>query len=138
MTDPIQADGGVANIPGSAPDGFYATSLWNQPGYSYVESLNFDDNYNMQVTGCFHYGANIDDFSDYENPEYVQGQFLFILDSNTTFTYVEGVDLNGEPCIEYVTQEQFINDMYEFLYGSGLALYVEVQNGSVVEIKISS
>lgn len=139
MTDPIQADGGVANIPGSAPDGYYATSLWNMPDQSeYVETLNFDDNYNMLVTGRLRYGVSRDDLYDYENPEHVQGSFLFIFDSNTTFVYNAGADENGEPLYEYVTQEQFTNDMYEFLYGSGLGLFIEVQNGKVVSVRMSS
>lgn len=116
-------------------DGYYFSALINQPDYLfYISSISFEGDYNVVIDGVFEYSVNSD--TNYEDS--IQGPFTFVCNDSTTYYYQEGVDENFEPYVEYVSREQFSNDVSEYFYGSGLGIYIVVQNGIVVSMGLSS
>lgn len=143
----IETESGVAESNGATDDsslnvendvvsdGYYFSALINQPDYLfYISSISFEGDYNVVIDGVFEYSVNSD--TNYEDS--IQGPFTFVCNDSTTYYYQEGVDENFEPYVEYVSREQFSNDVSEYFYGSGLGIYIVVQNGIVVSMGLSS
>ncbi len=120
------------------PDGKYGSSLlvglpWGDPGdtTAYISFLEVDD-YNLHIIGSWDDWNEEIDYNNYVPKHYKQEEMTIKISPDAVF-YTAG----GENLDEYMDKNAFLNAMRD-VSGSGLGLIIEVKDGQIVSMCMSS